>query len=49
MAVYRGVWCQLFLSAEGDVRVALDHGVAAATLVSNATAATEDDQRDSLC
>ena len=37
--------CQLFLSAEGgDVRVALDHGVAAATLVSNATAATEDDQ-----
>jgi 5'-nucleotidase len=37
--------CQLFLSAEGgDVRVALDNGVAAATLVSNATAATEDDQ-----
>tara|TARA_E500000178_G_scaffold245593_1_gene241984 strand:+ start:443 stop:1354 length:912 start_codon:yes stop_codon:yes gene_type:complete len=37
--------CQLFLSAEGgDVRVALEHGVAAATLVSNATAATGDDQ-----
>ena len=36
--------CQLFLSAEGgDVRVALYNGVAAATLVSNATAATEDD------
>ena len=37
--------CQLFLSAEGgDVRVALEHGGAAATLVSNATAATGDDQ-----
>ena len=37
--------CQLFLSSEGGhVRVALEHGVAAATLVSNATAATGDDQ-----
>ena len=37
--------CQLFLSAEGeDVRIALDHGVAAATLVSTAAAEHEDDQ-----
>lgn len=37
--------CQLFLSAEGeDVRIALDHGVAAATLVSTATADHDDDQ-----
>ena len=37
--------CQLFLSAEGeDVRIALDHGVAAATLVSTATADQNDGQ-----
>ena len=37
--------CQLFLSAEGgDVRVALDNGVAAATLVSKATAEIDDGQ-----
>ena len=36
--------CQLFLSAEGsDVRVALEHGVAAATLVSQAASENEDD------
>ena len=36
--------CQLFLSAEGgDVRVALDNGVAAATLESHATTATEEE------
>jgi hypothetical protein len=35
--------CQLFLSAEGsDVRVALDNGVAAATLVSSVSIQSED-------
>ena len=37
--------CQLFLSAEGsDVRVALDNGVAAATLVSSVSIQSEDPQ-----
>lgn len=37
--------CQLFLSAEGsDVRVALDNGVAAATLVSSAASHSDDPQ-----
>jgi len=37
--------CQLFLSAEGsDVRVALDNGVAAATLVSRAASQNDDGQ-----
>ena len=36
VALYRGVWLSIIsLCRGGDVRVALDHGVAAATLVSN--------------